>query len=52
MENKENVNQETPRRIYERPALEEWGTVADLTNTGVGTGGDPLGGSVDCFDHG
>lgn len=31
---------------YERPTLQQWGTVADLTAVGRGAGGDIYGGSV------
>lgn len=37
----------TPKETYEPPALEEWGSVADLTRTGkTRPGNDAKGGSA------
>ncbi len=37
----------TTKQTYERPALQAWGTVADLTSVGsAGGGGDIFSGSV------
>lgn len=41
--------QEKFEQPYEPPTLKEWGTVADLTQSGgQAPSGDPLNGSVNC----
>lgn len=48
MENKKPVN----RKPYEAPEIEDWGTVADLTETGLThPGGDLKSGSVASQGH-